>query len=133
MELWNKENDKNNDDRYIINRKITSNNHAKNIYVDEDYLYSLGGKNIHVFYERGISRDFVQDDFSISKAFVDKDMLGAQKLIINGEDYLVTINLSHISLYKVRLSSPEISCPVLNIQNQNEVDLGPIYGDFEFQ
>lgn len=128
MESWNNESSINHaDERYKINRKIVSHNFCKDIYVDEDYLYATGNA-VHIFYERGISSYFISDNFVISKAFVNRGMLGGKKIIINGDDYFVVINSGHISMYKVRLSSPELNCPVTD-----EKDNGQIYGSFEFQ
>lgn len=129
LETWDKEDLQYLDQsRLIINREIKSPYNVKSIYTDEDYLYTISDK-YHNFYERGIIREFEAQDFNISKMFYDNTLLDVRKVIMNGEDYLIAISRKNISIYKVRLSSPSLSCPVSYF---NDVTLGDLYGKFEF-
>jgi len=112
----------------MINREINSPYNIKSIYVDEDYLYTIGDK-FHNFYERSISKEFETQDFNISKMFYDKDLIDVRKIIMNGEDYLIAVSHQHMAIYKVRLSAPNLICPVNYFDDD---DKSEIYGNFEF-
>lgn len=92
-------------DKFVQNRKFKLENNATNIYTDEDYLYTIGD-HIHMFYERGINSTFVPNNNQIGKGFVDKNLLTVMKMVIQGKDYVITVNNDYISLYQVRLQSP---------------------------
>lgn len=124
FDKWDKK--KSSDNLYKINRKIKAENRPSMIYADEDYLYTVGDK-IHMFYERGINSDFLKDNNSIGKAFVDKDLLSIMKIILNGKDYVITVNSDFMNLYSVRMSKPIFSC----LQDYQKSDSFP-QGNFVF-
>lgn len=113
--------------RYILNRGFTpySITNYENLYADEDYIYIIGSDD-HEFYERGINSTFVPRNYDIGRGFLDDNLLAVSKFIVDGEDFLATLNVGSIALYKVRLSSPRLECEL-----EREDTLAP-EGVYEF-
>lgn len=109
---------------FRVNRQIEAMN-ITSIFVDEDFLYVSSG-NEHYFYERGINSTFLKSTASISSKLSSSVIYGFEKIIINGDDYLMLIGEKEITLDAVRMNTHTLKCP--NSQNWTNFE-----GAFEFQ